>query len=132
MSEEEARLIQQNQFIKLCGIQLLEDPEGSYYAQARVTPQVHNPYGIVHGGLLYTMADMVSGATARQYGPHPVTLDSDLHFLRNVSSGTLTARAEPVRVGGSVAVLRARVCCGDELLAEGTFTFFYRREKKQN
>ncbi len=128
MTEEEARLIQQNQFIQLCGIQLLEDPEGNYYAQAQVTPQVHNPYGIVHGGLLYTMADMVSGATARQHGKHPVTLDSDLHFLRNVASGTLTARAEPVRMGGSVAVLRAKVCCGDKLLAEGTFTFFYRRE----
>lgn len=129
MTEEEARLIQQNQFIRLCGIQLLEDPEGNYYAQTQVTSQIHNPYGIVHGGLLYTMADMVSGATARQYGKHPVTLDSDMHFLRNVSSGTLTARAELVRAGGSVAVIRARVCCGELLLAEGTFTFCYRREK---
>ncbi len=132
MTEEEARLIQQNQFIKLCGIQLLEDSEGRFYAQTQVTPQIHNPYGIVHGGLLYTMADMVSGATARRHGPHPVTLDSDMHFLRNVASGTLTARAELVRVGGSVAVLRARVCAGEKeelLLAEGTFTFFYRREK---
>ncbi|MCD7838471.1 MAG: PaaI family thioesterase [Clostridiales bacterium] len=128
MTEEEARLIQQNQFMKLCGIQLLEDLEGNCYAQAQVTPQIHNPYGIVHGGLLYTMADIVSGATARQYGRRPVTLDSDFHLLRNVSSGVLTARAEPVRMGGNIAVLRVRVCCGDELLAEGTFTFFYRRE----
>ncbi|MCD7929274.1 MAG: PaaI family thioesterase [Clostridiales bacterium] len=132
MTEEEARLIQQNQFIQLCGIHLLEDQEGRYYAQAQATPQVHNPYGIVHGGLLYTMADMVAGATARQHGRHPVTLDSNMHFLRNVTSGVLTARAEVVRAGGSVAVLRARVYGGEGvalLLAEGTFTFFYRREK---
>ncbi|MCD8146032.1 MAG: PaaI family thioesterase [Clostridiales bacterium] len=132
MTEEEARLIQQNQFIRLCGIQLLEDPEGRYYAQVQVTPQIHNPYSIVHGGLLYTMADMVAGATARQHGQHPVTLDSNMHFLRNVSSGVLTARAEVVRAGGSVAVLRARVYGGKGealLLAEGTFTFFYRRKQ---
>ncbi|MCD8190037.1 MAG: PaaI family thioesterase [Clostridiales bacterium] len=128
MTEEEARLIQQNQFMRLCGIQVLEDPEGRCYAQAQVTSQIHNPYGIVHGGLLYTMADIVTGATARQHGRRPVTLDSNMHYLRNVTSGTLIARAEMVRAGGSIAVLRARVCCGETLLAEGTFTYFYRRE----
>lgn len=126
MTNEEYCIIKNNQFLKLCGIQLHHDQDGTIYAQAEVTPQIQNPYGIVHGGLLFTMADMATGVTACQFGLSPVTLDSDFHFLRNVTSGIITARAEVVRAGRTIIVLRAKVTSDSGLLlAEGSFTYYY-------
>lgn len=128
MTKEELLAIQDNPFLKLCGIQLLQAKDGSCYAQVEITPQIYNPHGMVHGGLLFTMADIVTGIAACQYGTSPVTLDSDFHFLQNVHSGTLTARAEVVRAGSSITVLRAQVTSDSgHLLAEGSFTYYYLR-----
>lgn len=116
-----------NPFMVHNGVELLRDEDGSYFTRAQIEPVHHNPYGIAHGGLLYTMADIASGVTARQYGTNPVTLDSDFHFLSNVSTGTLTARAEVVRAGRTVAVVRARITNETgKILADGTFTFYYK------
>lgn len=126
MTNDVLPIIQDNQFLKLCGIEMHQDKDGSIYAQAEVTPKIQNPYGIAHGGLLFTMADIATGVTAWQYGTAPVTLDSDFHFLRNVSSGTITARAEVVRAGRTIIVLRSKVTSDSGLLlAEGSFTYYY-------
>lgn len=116
-----------NQFIQLCGIHLEETPDGSFFGWVDLVPELHNPYGIAHGGLLYTLADTTAGCNARRFVRHPVTLNSDFHFLRNTASGRIVAHAEAVRTGGRVSVFRVNVARGDGLLlAEGTFTFYHR------
>lgn len=115
-----------NPFMVHNGVELLQDEDGSYFTRVQLESMHHNPYGIVHGGLLYTMADIASGVTARQHGTNPVTLDSDFHFLSNVSTGTLTARSEVVRTGRTIAVIRVRIANETgRLLADGTFSFYY-------
>jgi acyl-CoA thioesterase len=126
MSKEKTlQLSKENPFMKHCGIKLIPGENDTICAQIEVTPDHLNPYSLVHGGLLYTMADIAAGATARKYAPTPVTLNSDFHFLQNVSSGVVTARAEVIRAGISTIVLRAQVFSdkGKEL-AEGTFTYY--------
>ena len=91
----------------------------------KVEPKHHNPYGIVHGGLLYTMADTTAGYTARTLAPSPVTLNSEFHYMRNVPSGTLTAWPEVLKAGRHILLIRVRVMAEEEiLLAEGTFTYY--------
>lgn len=112
-------------FMELCGIEVLKD-SGGYYVQAEVSEKILNPYGIVHGGFFFTMADIITGVTARLCGGQAVTMNSDFHFLANVSSGTVTGRAEVVRAGNTIAVIRAEIRDGGgTLLAEGTFTYFF-------
>ena len=48
-----------------------------------IRPESKNPYGIVHGGAIYTMADNAAGAVAHSDGRYYVTQTSSLHFLRN-------------------------------------------------
>lgn len=126
MTDEKIRkAAENNRFVRYCGIQLRKDTDGSYYAQVELEPKHQNPYGIAHGGLLYTMADTTAGNNARRFGERPVTLDSDFHFLKNVSSGILTAKAELVRTGRRIFVIRVRVTTeSGMLLAEGTFTYY--------
>lgn len=111
-------------FISQCGIEMFSDEKG-YRARVEIGPEHCNPYGIVHGGLLYTMADTVTGYTAMTLMRSPVTLNSDFHCMKNVHSGVLSARAEVVRAGRHILILRARVMADEKLLlAEGTFTYY--------
>ena len=124
MEEKEiAESMKEDQFIEYCGVQVIYGETCS--ARVEIEPRHLNPYGIVHGGLFYTMADTATGVTAMKYMEDPVTLDSEFHFLGNVSSGVVTARSEVIRAGKHVMWLRARVESEDgKLLAEGTFTYY--------
>ena len=84
-----------------------------------------NPYGIVHGGVLYAMADCAAGAAARSDGKTYVTLRGSLNYLQAASEGTITARSVVVYRGGTTCGIRVEIT-GEEdvLLAEGDFTMF--------
>ena len=90
-----------------------------------VRPESKNPYGMVHGGAIYTLADNATGTAAHTDGRYYVTQTSALHFLRNQSEGTVRATAT-VRHRGRSTVLTAVDITGDDgrLIATGEFTFF--------
>ncbi len=90
-----------------------------------IRPESRNPYGMVHGGAIYTLADNATGVAAHTDGRYYVTQTSALHFLRNQSVGTVRATA-CVRHRGKSTVLTAVDITGEggKLLATGEFTFF--------
>ena len=90
-----------------------------------IRPESRNPYGQLHGGAIYTMADNAAGSAAHTDGRYYVTQTSALHFLRNQASGTVRATAW-VRHRGRSTVLTAVDITGEggKLLATGEFTFF--------
>ena len=90
-----------------------------------IRPESKNPYGMIHGGAIYTLADNATGTAAHTDGRYYVTQTSALHFLRNQSEGTVRATAT-VRHRGRSTVLTAVDITGDDgkLIATGEFTFF--------
>lgn len=90
-----------------------------------IRPESKNPFGMVHGGAIYTLADNATGAAAHTDGRFYVTQTSALHFLRNQSEGTVRATAW-VRHRGRSTVLTAVDITGEggKLIATGEFTFF--------
>ena len=60
-----------------------------------IRPESKNPYGIVHGGAIYTMADNATGYAAHTDGRSYVTQGSSMHFLRNQSEGVARGRQSP-------------------------------------
>lgn len=88
-------------------------------------PELRNPYGMAHGGLLFTMSDCCAGINARTDGRRYVTQASDFHFLKNVPAGKLIAESYLIHRGGATCVLRVTVHLEDgTVLADGTFTMF--------
>ena len=59
-----------------------------------IRPESCNPYGMVHGGAIYTLADNAAGTAAHSDGRYYVTQTSAMHFLHNQSRGIV--RAEEV------------------------------------
>lgn len=112
----------ENRFMRHCGIHITYLERDGCRAELDVAEYCKNTGEMIHGGLLYTMADCAATAYARAVVQSPVTLSADFHYLSNVAEGTVTAEVEPVRIGGRVQVFRAKVRCGEAALAEGTFT----------
>lgn len=89
------------------GVEFLEiDPE-RVVLRLEVGPKVHQPYGILHGGvsaLLAESAASVGGAIS--VAPDNIVVGTELNcsHLRSMSSGTLTATATPIRKGRQVHV----------------------------
>lgn len=90
-----------------------------------IRPESKNPYGMVHGGAIYTLADNATGSAAHTDGRYYVTQTSSLHFLRNQSEGTVRAEARVRHRGKSTCLVEVDITgTGGLLLATGEFTFF--------
>jgi uncharacterized protein (TIGR00369 family) len=85
---------------------VLASPE-KVIMRVAVGPKVHQPYGILHGGvsaLLAESAASIGGAVS--VWPDHIVVGTELNcsHLRSMSSGTLTATATPIRKGRTVHV----------------------------
>lgn len=108
----------QMRFAKLdTGVACLEMP---------VEERFRNIYGMVHGGVLFTLMDTSSGFAVRTFGDRVVTLNGSANYLRaGKDTAKLICKAAVVKKGRGTAVVSAEVYDDSErLLANGTFTFY--------
>jgi 1,4-dihydroxy-2-naphthoyl-CoA hydrolase len=78
-----------------------------------VTWKVHQPYGILHGGVSALLAESAASfGAALAAGPdrRVVGIELNASHLRSVQDGHLTATATPLRVGRTVQVWSIAVC----------------------
>lgn len=113
-----------NPFIEHCGITFTQ--EGDLAIGRIELNETHkNPYGYVHGGVLYTLADTVAGFTLRLHDFYGVTVNCDFHYMKNLKEGHIYGVPEIISIGRSIAVIRVTVYGEGELkLSEGTFTYY--------
>lgn len=77
--------------------------EGFVKATLQVTEQLYNPFGTVHGGCLFTVADSVAGAAALTHGKYVTTLSGNIHYLRSVADiKKLYITANEVKAGKTI------------------------------
>lgn len=115
-----------NFFAQLIGISIIEMKRGFARGRLEVTKKLKNPIGSVHGGCLYTLADVVCGAAASSYGFQVTTLDSSFHYLRAGLEKTevLYGTADVVKHGKRIIVLETKIADQTgRVLCTGTFTY---------
>jgi acyl-CoA thioesterase len=87
-----------------------------------------NPYGVVHGGVIYSLVDTAMGAavhTRLAQGERCATIEIKINYLAPVTAGDLAAEARLVERTKRIAVLEARVRSdGGQLVAVATGTFY--------
>ena len=110
----------EHNFIRL---EAVEPGRAAYVLEIR--PESRNPYGMVHGGALYTLADDAAGAAAHSDGRHYVTQAGNLHFLDNRAHGIIRAEGRVRHRGRSTVLVNVDITDEDgALLATGEFTYF--------
>jgi 1,4-dihydroxy-2-naphthoyl-CoA hydrolase len=93
----------------LLGVEMLVTTPERVVLRLPVDWKVHQPYGILHGGvsaLLAESAASLGAALAAGPGKGVVGIELNASHLRSLRDGHLTATATPVRVGRTVQVWR--------------------------
>lgn len=101
------------------GIELVSATPEKVIMSVEVGPKVHQPYGILHGGVSALLAEgaaSVGGAVS--VGPDEIVVGTELNcsHLRSMSEGTLTATATPLRKGRRVHVWGIELRDGNDRL----------------
>ena len=100
------------------------EPDRAVY-RLEIRPESCNPYGIVHGGALYTLADDAAGTAVHTDGGYYVTQSGNLHFLDNRAQGVIRAIGQVRRRGRTTVLAEVDIVDQqDALLATGEFVYF--------
>lgn len=128
MQREQAmrKILQENAYIQFLGVEFLTLKEG--FAQARMSckKELANPYGMLHGGSLYSFADTVAGAAACMYGYFVTTVSGTMNFLLPaLRTEYVYCEATQLRRGKHLTVFDVRIKDDNgQLLDSGEFTFY--------
>jgi len=80
-------------FAQHCGIELLSVAPGHAVAQMTIRPHHLNAVGVVQGGAIFTLADLVFAAASNSHGSVAVSINVSITYMKGTSSGTLRAEA---------------------------------------
>ena len=119
-------LLSQNKYAQSIGIEILELERGHGKARMKYGENVTNPYGLIHGGCLYSLADIVSGIVACTYGCYVTTLSGNMNYMKAaINTEYVYCHADILRAGRHIIVAGVRLTNDDnELLDSGEFTFY--------
>ena len=94
------------------GMEYTEVGPDKVVVTVEVGPHLHQPYGIVHGGVYCAIAEEVAsiaGAVWLGGESKVVGVNNSTDFLRAVTEGTLTATGTPVHRGRSQQLWRVEI-----------------------
>jgi acyl-CoA thioesterase len=139
-TETEAReavdhAISSHPFADLIGLQM----DGHYVdgsdCSLEVAPYLLNPHGVVHGAVLYALADTGMGGALMpnlEKGQICATIEIKFNYYHAVRGGTLRCNTTILNRGKSVANMESRLYVEDKLVASanGTYAIFTPSSRK--
>lgn len=116
------------------GLTTTEVGPGHLTAEIEVRPDLLNPFGTLHGGVLAALVDHVLGAVMYPLVPRGTwvaTTELKLNLIAPVREGVLSARAEVLSMSRRLGVVRIDATNLDRLVgaAQGTVTITEPRPK---
>lgn len=120
-------LLDRSAFHAWVGISVVSASAGDVVVAIDARPDHVNLQGLIHGGLLATLADTAMGLAVRtrvEPGHRHVTIELGMHYLRAGKPGRIEARGRAIRIGRETAYTEADVSdASGELLARAHGTY---------
>jgi len=118
-----------SQFTQHVGIVLMDRAPGRSHWVLDLQPVHMNTHGVVHGGVLFTLADTAMGSAlfgALQPGQICATINIKINYFKPVFGGRVVCESEVVNQGKNVAHLDATLRIDGVLVARanGDFAIF--------
>lgn len=113
---------------KKIGIETLERRPGYAKCEIKIEPWHLNVLGVIHGGVLFSLADTVSGTAAAASGEYRVTtVNGSINYLRaGKNTSKITAEAVEIKNGKTFSVCDSKIYDDKgALLATTTMTFYH-------
>ena len=103
-------MMENDLFSKWLGIEVLEIKEGYSKIKMTVRTEMINGFGIVHGGIAFSLADSAFAFACNNRNVLSVALDTSINFLKPVSVGdVLTAEANELHHGKSTGLYHINI-----------------------
>jgi acyl-CoA thioesterase len=115
----------QNEYIQLLGLEFIELEKGHTLARMKYNQALTNPYGFIHGGALYSMADITAGVTACLEGHFVTTISGNMIYHRPADrTEYIYCEVTTIHAGRQVISCEVRLTNDDgKLIDSGSFTF---------
>lgn len=98
-------------FSQWLGIEVLEIKEGYSRIKMTIRSEMINGFGIVHGGIAFSLADSAFAFACNNRNVLSVALDTSINFLKPVHVGDiLTAEAKELHNGKSTGLYHISIC----------------------
>ena len=82
-------------------------------AEMQVTPKLHQPAGVLHGGATAALAETVGSSAAAIFSKKENQMlrgiELSINHVRGISEGTITAKAEPIHMGRTMQIWEVKV-----------------------
>lgn len=104
------QVFKQDLFSQWLGIELVEIKEGSSKIKMLVRPEMINGLGIVHGGIIFSLADSSFAFACNNRNILSVALDTAINFIKPVHIGDiLVAEAIEIHNGRSTGLYHVNI-----------------------
>ncbi|MCL4384928.1 MAG: PaaI family thioesterase [Cyanobacteria bacterium] len=119
-----------NNFAKLVGFYFIQAKDGKSICEIKVTKKHFNPNNVLHGGVIYSMADTGMGAAlVSLLNPNEfcATLEVKINYLKKVVDGKLKCITKVINKTKKIAYLESEIFNEEKQLvakASGTFYIF--------
>ena len=116
-------------FGELIGLNFTELRKGFAHCTLDVDDKLFNPHRVLHGGVIYSMADTGMGAalySLLEKDESCATIELKINYFKPVKSGTLICTTQVIHKGKKIAVLESEVKNDEETvaIAMGTYSIF--------
>jgi len=120
-------------FGDLIGLQFVKREGGQSQCVLKVDQRLLNPHKVVHGGVLYSMADTGMGGavyTVMEKDELCATIEIKITYFKAIKEGSLICDTRIVSRGRRVAALESEITCDGRLVAKasGTYSIFRAKE----
>ncbi|RYY64313.1 MAG: hydroxyphenylacetyl-CoA thioesterase PaaI [Chitinophagaceae bacterium] len=105
-----AHMIEHDRFSRWLGVEILEVREG--YSRIRMTlrEEMLNGFGIIHGGIAFSLADSAFAFACNNRNNLSVALDTGINFTKQLLPGdTITAEARELHNGRTTGLYHIMV-----------------------
>jgi acyl-CoA thioesterase len=101
------------------GMELVQAGDGAAVVRMRVTDEMVNGHGVVHGGYVFIVADTAFACACNSRGPVTLAAGADITYLQPTRPGAvLEARARERATSGRSGVYDVTVVAGGDVVAE--------------
>ena len=128
IKSEFTRRVKEEPFARHLGIELVAIGEGSSKVRMRATPEMHNLFGMIHGGAIFALIDEAFETASNSHGTLAVALNMNITYLNApAAGGILTAEAKEINRTRRTATYDIRVTDDRDTLIAVCNALVYRK-----
>lgn len=119
-------ILEGDNYVSMLGVQLVSIEEDKICGRMPYRGEVLNLFNSIHGGALYSFADIIAGTLACSCGYFCSTVNGNMNYLRGaMNTEYVYCNASITRRGKNLTVEYYTITDDDgNVLDDGTFTFY--------